>query len=169
MAAFTGIRSVSASIVAYLNARWETEPLPGGAPGDLLRDDLSGTIELVSSGQLATENVSFDNTLTLWLYRVTVNEQLRNSTRAARVGNPRISGAALTPVKKSRRRMCYAPTAHRVVPLPSALQFTTLSDAIPYAFDHTCHILRCSYRVPAATITRLLSSICFTVVCISTK
>lgn len=83
MAAFTGIRSVSASIVAYLNARWETEPLPGGAPGDLLRDDLSGTIELVSSGQLATENVSFDNTLTLWLYRVTVNEQLRNSMRAA--------------------------------------------------------------------------------------
>lgn len=82
MTAFTGIRSVSASIVAYLNARWETEPLPGGAPGQLLRDDISGTIELVSSGQLAAENVSFDNTLSLWLYRVTVNEQLRNSARS---------------------------------------------------------------------------------------
>jgi hypothetical protein len=81
MSAFTGIRSVSDSIVGYLKARWETEPLPGGAPGELLRNDINANIELVSSGQLGAENASFDNTLTLWLYRVSVNEQLRNSPR----------------------------------------------------------------------------------------
>jgi hypothetical protein len=83
MSAFTGIRSVSASIVAYLNARWSTEPSPGGPPGSLLRDDINASIELISSGQLAADNASFDNTLTLWLYRVSVNEQLRNSARSA--------------------------------------------------------------------------------------
>lgn len=82
MSAFTGIRSVSESIVAFLNARWETEPLPGGDPGDLLRDDITGNIGLVSSGQLAADDVGFDDTLTLWLYRVSVNEQLRNHSRS---------------------------------------------------------------------------------------
>lgn len=83
MAAFTGIRSVSESIVAFLTTRWQTEPLPGGAPGDLLRDDITnGAIRLISSGDLVGEEVSFDNTLTLWLYRVSVNEQLRNRSRS---------------------------------------------------------------------------------------
>jgi len=81
MSAFTGIRSVSDSIVAYLDARWQTEPMPGGAPGELLRDNITGNIELISSGQLAGEDVSFDNTITLWLYRISVNEQLRNRSR----------------------------------------------------------------------------------------
>lgn len=81
MSAFTGIRSVSDSIVAYLNARWETEPLPGGAPGDLLSEDLTATIDLVSSGQLANDDLALDNTLTLWLYRISLNEQLRNTSR----------------------------------------------------------------------------------------
>lgn len=85
MAAFTGIRSVSDSIVAFLNARWDTEPMPGGAPGDLLRDDIAATIELISSGQLTGDEVSFDNTITLWLYRISVNEQMRNVSRS---GNP---------------------------------------------------------------------------------
>lgn len=82
MSAFTGIRSVSASIVAYLNARWSSEPSPGGPPGSLLRDEINASIELISSGQLAADNASFDNTLTLWLYRVSVNEQLRNVARS---------------------------------------------------------------------------------------
>lgn len=81
MSAFTGIRSVSDSIVAFLNARWETEPLPGGEPGELLHESLDATIQLVSSGQLAGEDVSFDNTVTLWLYRVSANEQMRNLSR----------------------------------------------------------------------------------------
>jgi len=81
MSAFTGIRSVSDSIVAFLNARWDTEPMPGGAPGELLRDNITANIELVSSGQLAGDEVSFDNTITLWLYRISVNEQLRNVSR----------------------------------------------------------------------------------------
>lgn len=36
---------------------------------------------VVSSGELAGENVNFDSTLTLFLYRVTVNEHLRNARR----------------------------------------------------------------------------------------
>lgn len=82
MAAFTGIRSVGDSIVAFLNARWQVEPVPGGEPGELLRDDITATIDLVSSGQLAGEEVAFDNMLTLWLYRVSANEQLRNTARS---------------------------------------------------------------------------------------
>ncbi len=82
MAAFTGIRSVSDSIVAYLNARWEAEPMPGGAPGELLRENVTATIQLLSSGQLAAEDIALDNTVTLWLYRVSVNEQLRNVGRS---------------------------------------------------------------------------------------
>jgi hypothetical protein len=81
MAAFTGIRSVGNSIVAFLNARWDVEPMPGGAPGDLLRDNLTATIDLVSSGELAGDNIGYNNKLTLWLYRVSVNEQLRNRAR----------------------------------------------------------------------------------------
>ena len=81
MAAFTGIRSVGNSIVAFLNARWDVEPMPGGAPDDLLRDDISATIDLVSSGELAADNLAFNNKITLWLYRVSVNEQLRNRSR----------------------------------------------------------------------------------------
>jgi len=86
MSAFTGIRSVSESIVAFLNARWETEPMPGGEPGELLSANISANIELLSSGQLAAENASFSDTLTLWLYRVSVNEQLRNRARGS--GSP---------------------------------------------------------------------------------
>lgn len=82
MAAFTGIRSVGQSIAAFLNARWDVEPLPGGAPGELLRDHLTANIELLSSGELAGESVSFNNTITLWLYRVSVNEQMRNRSRS---------------------------------------------------------------------------------------
>lgn len=81
MSAFTGIRSVGASIVAFLNARWDVEPMPGGAPGELLRDKITASIALVSSGELAADNLSFSNTITLWLYRVSVNEQLRNRSR----------------------------------------------------------------------------------------
>lgn len=81
MSAFTGIRSVGASIVAFLNARWEVEPLPGGSVGQLLRDKVTWKIELISSGELAAEGVSYSNTITLWLYRVSVNEQLRNRSR----------------------------------------------------------------------------------------
>jgi hypothetical protein len=87
MAAFTGIRSVGNSIVAFLNARWDVEPMPGGAPGELLSEDITATIDLVSSGELAGE-ISYNNKLTLWLYRVSVNEQLRNRSRGG--GNSRV-------------------------------------------------------------------------------
>jgi len=81
MAAFTGIRSVGQSIVAFLNARWAVEPLPGGPAGELLRDHLTANIELISSGELAGDSVAYNNTITLWLYRVSVNEQMRNRSR----------------------------------------------------------------------------------------
>ncbi|MEM7154103.1 MAG: DUF4255 domain-containing protein [Myxococcota bacterium] len=82
MAAFTAVRAVSDSIVGFLNARHQTEGMPG-EEGVRFAERYPATIRLVSSGELADDNAtqSFEPALLLYLYRIGVNEQLRTANR----------------------------------------------------------------------------------------
>jgi hypothetical protein len=64
------IHSVGESLRAYLDQSYPAS----------LRDDHPCAFRLISSGELATPD-EIDNTLTLYLYRVTVNEHVRNVKR----------------------------------------------------------------------------------------
>lgn len=70
MANFRAIHAVGSSLVRYLNSVY---------PADL-RADFPFEFKLVASGELNGEAVDFRHTITLYLYRVTVNPQTRNTT-----------------------------------------------------------------------------------------
>jgi hypothetical protein len=67
LANFQAIRSVGNSIVKYLDAKAAE-----------LRADMPVTFRLISGGELADDELDLDSTVTLYLYRVTVNDHLRN-------------------------------------------------------------------------------------------
>ena len=61
---------------------------------ELLQPELDDSLpsagfEVVSSGQLAEENASFDPSVTLYLYRVSFNNQLRNARSQSAPGGTR--------------------------------------------------------------------------------
>lgn len=89
MAAYTAVRSVSSSIVAMLGARFEVAEIPD-EPGELLRMRYAATVQLLSSGMLAEDDTkALEPSITLYLYRVTINEQLRNVGKPTRPNKPR--------------------------------------------------------------------------------
>lgn len=71
MAGIGAVHSVGDSIATFL-----TRTFPAS-----VRDAINTTptFQVVSSGQLAAEGADFSTGVTLYLYRVTVNEQLRNA------------------------------------------------------------------------------------------
>lgn len=75
MAGVQAIRSVGESIADFLTSR--AQPL--------IDDGFPVRFQVLSSGELASEELSLSNVVSLYLYRVTVNEQLR-SLRPAGAG-----------------------------------------------------------------------------------
>ena len=71
MATYVAIRSLGNSLVQFLNLSYQKDK-------DLAKAH-EMTFRLVSSGELADETTDLDGVATLYLYRVTVNDQLRNT------------------------------------------------------------------------------------------
>jgi hypothetical protein len=69
MANVFGIHSVGESLATFLRNAYPAA----------LRAEFPADIQLISSGQLATAESTFDDGLTILLYRVTVSEHLRNA------------------------------------------------------------------------------------------
>ena len=77
MANVKSIHSVCNSIVQFLHNAYEAAPVPFGAPGDTMQDEYPCNFRVLASGELKA-NADFGTALTLYLYRVMVNEHVRN-------------------------------------------------------------------------------------------
>lgn len=71
------IHSVCNSIAQFLHNAYEAYPAPDGEAGATMQDEYPCTFRVVSSGELVA-NANFGTSLTLYLYRVLVNEHVRN-------------------------------------------------------------------------------------------
>jgi len=76
MANIKSIHSVCTSIIQFLHNAYEASPSPFGAPGSTLKDEYPCSFRVLSSGELKA-NADFGTTLSLYLYRVMVNEHGR--------------------------------------------------------------------------------------------
>ncbi len=76
MANIKSIHSVCNSIVQYLQNAYEGYPVPEGDPDTTMQDDYPCTFRVISSGELDSDT-DFGTSLTLYLYRVTINEHIR--------------------------------------------------------------------------------------------
>lgn len=85
MANINSIHSVCNSIIQYLHNAYEAYPVPMGAPNTTLQDEYPCSFQVLSSGELGPE-ADFGTALTLYLYRVTLNEHVRSQPRV-RGGN----------------------------------------------------------------------------------
>ncbi len=65
------------SIVQFLHNAYEAYPVPFGAPGSTMQDEYPCTFRVLASGELKA-TTDFGTTLSLYLYRVMVNEHVRN-------------------------------------------------------------------------------------------
>lgn len=74
MANVFAIHSVGDSLVTFLRNAYPEE----------LRGSFSADFKLISSGQLSTAEATFDDAVTLMLYRVTVSEHMRNARPSTR-------------------------------------------------------------------------------------
>lgn len=92
MANIRSIHSVCNSLVQFLHDAYERYPLPGMDDGTTLQDEYPCDFRVVSSGEMKSD-VDFGTALSLYLYRVTVNEHLRGqpARRAARDATPPLS------------------------------------------------------------------------------
>ena len=81
MANIKSIHSVCNSIVQYLQNSYQSYPVPGGGPDSTMQEEYPCAFRVLSSGELETEN-DFATSLTLYLYRVTVNEHMRSQPGA---------------------------------------------------------------------------------------
>ncbi|ALP53825.1 hypothetical protein Tel_12150 [Candidatus Tenderia electrophaga] len=81
MANIKSIHSVCNSIVQYLQNAYEAYPLPEGAPNTTMQDEYPCNFRVIASGELEPD-ADFGTSLTLYLYRVTINEHMRSQTRA---------------------------------------------------------------------------------------
>lgn len=80
VAGLEAIYSVGDSVATFLQHSYEQQDMPTQLA--------SATFRVVSSGQLAEEGVNFEDTVTLYLYRVSLNEQLRNARLATAPDRP---------------------------------------------------------------------------------
>lgn len=77
MANIKSIHSVCNSIVQYLQNSYQSYPVPGSVTDSTMQEEHPCDFRVLSSGELETEN-DFSTSLTLYLYRVTVNEHMRS-------------------------------------------------------------------------------------------
>jgi len=79
MANIKSIHSVCNSLVQFLHNAYDATPAPFSAPGRTLQDDYPCTFQVLASGELKA-SVDFGTTLSLYLYRVMVNEHARRQS-----------------------------------------------------------------------------------------
>jgi hypothetical protein len=84
MANIKGIHSVCNSIIQFLHNAYEAYPVPYGRPGSTMQDEYPCNFRVLSSGELKA-NADFGTALSLYLYRVMVNEHVRS--QPVRSGN----------------------------------------------------------------------------------
>jgi hypothetical protein len=77
MANVKSIHSVCNSIAQFLHNAYEAYPVPNGEPGTTMQDEYPCTFRVISSGELES-NADIGTCLTLYLYRVLVNEHVRS-------------------------------------------------------------------------------------------
>jgi hypothetical protein len=77
MANIKSIHSVCNSIVQFLHNAYEAFPVPDGPAGTTMQDEYPCNFRVLSSGELKA-NADFGTTLSLYLYRVTINEHVRS-------------------------------------------------------------------------------------------
>jgi hypothetical protein len=81
MANIKSIHSVCNSIMQFLHNAYEATPVPFGAPGRTLQDEYPCSFRVLASGELKA-STDFGTTLSLYLYRVMVNEHVRSQPAA---------------------------------------------------------------------------------------
>lgn len=84
MANIKSIHSVCNSIIQFLHNAYDAYPVPFGAPGSTMQDEYPCAFRVLASGELKA-SADFGTALTLYLYRVMVNEHVRS--QPARTGN----------------------------------------------------------------------------------
>jgi hypothetical protein len=77
MANIKSIHSVCNSIMQFLHNAYEATPVPFGAPGSTLQDEWPCSFRVLASGELKA-GTDFGTTMSLYLYRVMVNEHARS-------------------------------------------------------------------------------------------
>lgn len=77
MANIKSIHSVCNSIIQFLHNAYEATPVPFGLPDTTLQDEWPCSFRVLSSGELKA-GTDFGTTLSLYLYRVMVNEHARS-------------------------------------------------------------------------------------------
>lgn len=81
MANVKSIHSVGNSIIQFLHNAYEAYPVPDSEPGTSMQDEYPCTFRVVSSGELGP-NADFGTSLTLYLYRILLNEHTRSQPLA---------------------------------------------------------------------------------------
>jgi len=77
MANVKSIHSVCNSIIQFLHNVYEAYPVPNGDPGATMQDEYPCTFRVLSSGELEP-GADFGTSLSLYLYRVLINEHVRS-------------------------------------------------------------------------------------------
>jgi len=77
MANINSIHSVCNSIIQFLHNAYQAEPVPEAPLGTTMQDEYPCDFRVLSSGELKA-NANFGTTLSLYLYRVMVNEHVRS-------------------------------------------------------------------------------------------
>ena len=86
MANIKSIHSVCNSIIQFLQNAYQAYPVPFGAPGSTMQDEYPCSFRVLASGELKA-STNFGTALSLYLYRVMVNEHVRS--QPIRSGNSR--------------------------------------------------------------------------------
>lgn len=76
MANIKSVHSVCNSIIQFLQNAYEAFPVPDAPPGVTLQEEYPCDFRVVASGELKA-STDFGTALSLYLYRVTVNEHVR--------------------------------------------------------------------------------------------
>ncbi len=77
MANINSIHSVCNSIIQFLHNAYEAYPVPEGDPGTTMQDEYPCTFRVLSSGEL-DPSIDLGTSLSLYLYRVLINEHVRS-------------------------------------------------------------------------------------------
>lgn len=77
MANIKSIHSVCNSVIQFLHNAYQAYPIPDGAPGTTMQDEYPCEFRVISSGEMRA-NANFGTTLSLYLYRVLMNEHVRS-------------------------------------------------------------------------------------------
>ena len=77
MANIKSIHSVCNSVIQFLHNAYEAYPVPDGDPDSTMQDEYPCNFRILSSGELEP-GADFGTTLSLYLYRVLINEHVRS-------------------------------------------------------------------------------------------